>query len=821
MIGEQIELDKLLQGIKEAAGDHAIFIQTEQRGLKEELILNEATGALNGLNSIAAVLEEQNQIPVALIETFLTKRWELIRGSFLSYTSMPNSYINRCCLMLADALHRIKPAKKKMQYLMPTITHTFDKLDLFPDKESIDDYELGELILSETGDALIPVNILSFMAAGETTLPQLYKPYVKSRQDNVSLLSQDEQKRLLVHNPLGQRMHKLIEEIIVAKTKNISIGGKLFQLIGALRRGGQKGGHGGTEKNAGPDANIGINEFMSYWRSLDEEERAKASPMRSNRMHYTQKTIGEVINVLSGTDKTFIDCVEVNANVLECILKDNSELYDMHTNSRSYILALEDEFKQYKIKLANGVIGSDTLQLLTTQLFEHIDLFQGMNVIQLVEFCRKKKYEHLDTLNILENYLNSIHCSADSLKAVHDGQTVLTWAVLKTMAIEDLSLVKLILTSRYCDFNVLATQNGTKDTPLILAAKIRNNELITAITSSPHCNFSVLSQLDKDGNSALMLAAMGNYQEGVEAIIANEHFNRDLLMQKNNLGHKPLFLAVSSCRRFIVGAITRSAHCDAKVLCQSDKDGNNALMMAVRKEYDEIAKVIMTAANFNQQVLTHQNRKGDSALIVAVRRDNLNIVQAILTNPHCNSEVLMQCNQAGYSALILAAKKGHSDIVKVILNSPHCNQNMLMQQTQYGYTALIEAVHGQKALLVEVFLNKAFCSPALLMQQDKNGNNALIEAVQQGDLTSIKMILASQFCDLNVLKQKNKEGKTALDYIENEAIETLFEEKVSKLQVGTSNLDKQSQFLIASRNNFFSSVPQNESKITSQGLNFN
>ncbi|WP_131784122.1 hypothetical protein [Legionella gresilensis] len=120
IINKEIIINKanLLNAISQTRAEHAIFLTTEITGLKEDLILSEAKETIKELEQITHNLEQNDSCIIDLIESFLANRWQRIRGSFLSYTSMPEGYVNQCCLTFATFLHNINPEKKKMQYLI-------------------------------------------------------------------------------------------------------------------------------------------------------------------------------------------------------------------------------------------------------------------------------------------------------------------------------------------------------------------------------------------------------------------------------------------------------------------------------------------------------------------------------------------------------------------------------------------------------------------------------------------------------------------------------------------------------------------------------
>ncbi len=819
----QADLTVLLNAIKETTAEHAIFLTTEIPNLQEDLILSEAKQTIEELEQIAIALEQNASISIALIEDFLMNRWERIRGSFLSYTGMPAGYINRCCLTFAAILHKIKPEKKKMQYLMPTLTHLIDQLDLFPDKQ-IDDYCLDEVILSEVQNALIPVQLLSFITPGSTNLSELHNPFVKSEEDTVLLLSEDEQKRLINHNKDTQYFFKLFTTILNAKLQSLSLGGKLFQLIQALKQGGKKGGHGGSEYNAGPDANIGIADFMFYWNSLSQEECDNVSSLRTNK-----ETLGQIIKILQeGAGESVsssITCVEINAGKLEDILNAHPELYNtISSNSKNYILALETEFHHYKNILGAKLSGSDKLKLLTPNLFENTFLFKEDNIIKLFlslnSRLKNKKYTHQDLADIVKMYLKTSYCSPESLKAFDyvgktaltgcflnadifkeiiasphctfevlsqqnkDGDTALLYAIEKA----GLEVVQAILASPYCASQLFMQKNKEGHTPLTLAVKGRKLNLISTIITSPYCTLEVLTQQNDKGENILTSAIDKGYVEIVQAILTSSLCNSQLLLQKSREGHTPLSLVVKKGNHHLAATIINSPHCTFEVLNQQNDDSDSALILAAGEGNEDITKTILASPYFNYQILNQKNQAGYTPLILATEKHKINIVTAILSNSHFNSIALNQCNNEGSSALMIAAERGIDDIIQAILASPHCDYHVLMQKNKSNYTPLHLAILNGRVNAVSLITTSSYCSSEILNQSTMEGSNALIMAVGKADAAIINIILASINFNKQVLMHQNRYGESALirsaSFIKNpKVMQTILNHPLCTLEV--------------------------------------
>ena len=315
--------------------------------------------ASDSLNKIKELLFNNNEeIDPNLLIDFLSNRWALIKGSSISYTAMPNRCMTEMCVEIARVLHEANHEISIYQYLMPSITRTKESLAMYP--EAIDELPLDAVIMTDDMDGLIPAELLANMTPNSITVEMLHKPYTNEEfSQQQSMLSLDEQQRLISHNDLNKQYFQLTKEIHQAKSQGSSLGHELYRLIQALNKGGVQ--QNGLEFDAGVEANIGLQRFFSYWNHLNEEIRNQCSQLKANE---DSRTLGHILAILKQEDQTALSCVEVNADALDKLLVEHTELYQIGTDKLEFFInEMEAEYQTLKKNIEKKVQGQDNLPL--------------------------------------------------------------------------------------------------------------------------------------------------------------------------------------------------------------------------------------------------------------------------------------------------------------------------------------------------------------------------------------------------------------------------------------------------------------------------
>lgn len=307
----------------------------------------DAQNVLSQLTHIFST-EDPNQLNVQL-EKFLTDRWAQVKGGQFAYTTNPQSEATKMCFAVAQYLRTTNGGNKKAyQYLIPSITCTFNSLDGDFD---LDDLPLGECILSDDGKSLIPLEIFDYLQDDSEGVHILTYPFLEMENSSPGQLTAKEIKRLAAFNPYFNKLYTQYLKIQELKKDGTSDGHRLQNLANALRKGGAYKGS-GTGTDAGPEAYAGVSQFLEFFNQLTQEEKIG---LVSLPIPNTKLTLGQVLDTLKGNKTPIISCVEVNAGYIEDLLKQHPELFSNNTIITRNI----NEYHQLKEGLSKNTRGQE------------------------------------------------------------------------------------------------------------------------------------------------------------------------------------------------------------------------------------------------------------------------------------------------------------------------------------------------------------------------------------------------------------------------------------------------------------------------------
>jgi len=199
-------------------------------------------------------------------------RWERIRGTNLCYTVQPTQLVNQLCLDIAKKIspsikdesdiEKLKDKEGPFCLLMPSIENAvtvhLDNIHSFP---------LNGFILSDNQQVFIPI-LRCLENASQSDEGHLQ--HMVLINDQIKLLTPSEIRRLSNHSYEAKTLYNAVIEYNKHRLFT-GLGGKLKDLVKALRAGGASAG--GSEYNAGVNANEGILAFYQYWESLPSERK--------------------------------------------------------------------------------------------------------------------------------------------------------------------------------------------------------------------------------------------------------------------------------------------------------------------------------------------------------------------------------------------------------------------------------------------------------------------------------------------------------------------------------------------------------------------
>lgn len=308
------------------------------------------------------------------LRALLAARWQLIAQTPFSYLCQSQHYLTELCCQIAQALHQENPKTTPYQLMMPSLIHLQDLiLYLY---EQADDCPLDGAILSDDGHSLIPVALLASLSyKGNVNPKMLVNPYTGEK------LSEREFQRLKNHNPQAQDLVNTYELIQAIKSGNNSAGGHVNRLITALRKGGEHGQFGGKESEASTVALNGIITFMNYWEHVPKERQSELKGLKSSG---DKLNFGQLLDIITKTDQTSLDCVESLAGLLEKNLEENTQsFYREEPGDLLYLMSLFQKFDTLQNELSSKISGQDQQQLeptllVTLNAFAEVDSAQDL-----------------------------------------------------------------------------------------------------------------------------------------------------------------------------------------------------------------------------------------------------------------------------------------------------------------------------------------------------------------------------------------------------------------------------------------------------------
>ena len=404
---------KVVEKEKEAVGNDKLL------SLREDIVMRdgqrEIVELLKILNEPAAELNSKLTI-------LLTNRWEVIKGTYLSYTSVPDAEVTRACCHVANYLADVT-GQDSLKLLIPTVQFKEDYLNNIDLTNELLENIIRFHILSEDFASLIPIRSLTFVDIGSTLESLLVNPFVLNDQGKMIPLTANEKERLLHHS-------SEIEELIAAKksfedSTDKTLYAEISRLIAGLRKGGEHGLTGGDEDSAGVSAYQAMINFREYWALLSnklKEQAFQISPDFKSVMEL------KILNL------EFDDCVEILAKELDMIRNQNRDAFTkIHLDAAQSVelsMAYRDVFFRVRSnlesffneekKLHYVYSGHDNLALSLKQIEDLVDMESIRSVEDLVLIIKHLKPDEITNLfnNNLENILECV-------KSLNDLITVL------------------------------------------------------------------------------------------------------------------------------------------------------------------------------------------------------------------------------------------------------------------------------------------------------------------------------------------------------------------------------------------------------------
>jgi hypothetical protein len=307
------------------------------------------------------------------LENFLKERWDSgkapVKGTFLSYTSIPDAEVTNICCWVAEYLYEKNPKRSALSFLIPTLKYTKNLLT----HDDITDEPLEQIlrsyITSDDYKSLIPTALLSDLSFEMEPEEIFFNPFIsEGEKKKPKPLSDNEKSRITHHSFITEEIVSSKETYNKIASKDSSVYSAILVLITGLQRGGAHGLKGGTEAIVGLDASVAVTNFRKYWKLLNDTQKGNA-----RKIVDFKKEIEDTICNEEWIDK----CVESQAIPIQTIVSRNRQALTEITldeDQTSQILKLHEEtFIQSKKELqASQYLGRDHLPLSEGQMMHFI-----------------------------------------------------------------------------------------------------------------------------------------------------------------------------------------------------------------------------------------------------------------------------------------------------------------------------------------------------------------------------------------------------------------------------------------------------------------
>lgn len=245
-----------------------------QREVKSKLIEDVYSRYQNNvLEKIKAILQQprDEQQLFKNLEDLLATNWQLISGTALSYTALPDDKITLLLCDIAGLLaqySRKNENKSVINFLMPTVA--IESLsDSYPSLVELDIRQvLKSHVLGREGKYLIPAKqLLTLITAPKTERYNIYYDY-EIHDESFAVLSEEEYERIIRHSPEAGALFSAYTQHDLCINEQGSLLTHLHELCRHLRFNSIDGV--GQEKLPGEGAYAAIIQFANYYNMLED-----------------------------------------------------------------------------------------------------------------------------------------------------------------------------------------------------------------------------------------------------------------------------------------------------------------------------------------------------------------------------------------------------------------------------------------------------------------------------------------------------------------------------------------------------------------------
>ncbi len=599
-----------------------------------------------------------------------TRRWERIRNSFMCYTQSGQNLVNSLCLDLAKKLAPLPEDEDDYDalnlgdgpyfLLMPSLKVSEDVYG-----NNIHHLAMHQFVLSDGEQLFIPLaeclKQSSISDAGEFM-------HLASESGEYPRLTATEITRVSSHSNLVVEYYQALVNYNHSRVYGDGLGAHLQRLGIALRAGGVHAGNGGTEYNAGGDANAGIAEFFEYWSTLSFEQQEQFYGSYQS----LREVVGRLLNPTADVYQDAVYCVEILAGKIDGIINDCHLNAQTLTQLQARVAAKQQEF--------NAAIGRADYQQLPSKakspkilpLIFQLPAYQQTEIFLQTGSQNAWMYALEHDPSVLTDFSDLLDDATKQrttiIKFAHNRTPVMIAAMRGCSdavgMLLDMRCHGWLLDGKI-DIDARDTSNNTA---LIMAADAGQFAVVNTLLSR-RAEMNIQGQL---GDTALNRAIIAGHREVMEALLVQDA----TINLRNYAGKNAFDLVLELHPEWLTSLLPHVAKLPIQqqaAVFQRIPNGYNALTYAFEKQPHLFNTVLEKWLERNNKPIldaVYNVRVGNedmrlTVLMMAVKLGNSESVRKLLQVVGADIDARDHQNN---TALILAAAEGNRDTVNVLLD---------------------------------------------------------------------------------------------------------------------------------------------------------
>lgn len=668
---------------------------------------------------------------ITTLKTFLKSNWELVKGTTLSPTAIPETLVTAvlCDIARGVALDQ----ESVLQCLMPgllleSISDDYPSLEEQTNLETV----LKTHILSDDGLNLLPVRLLSELAllANIQTNDKQYNPYFDYAQQKpeAAKISGTEYERLFKHSEYTKALLELRKNHEALLQNSFNMLGQLTRLGHALEL---NSAHAlGKEDNAATGAYPAIIAFNNYYQKLTAENKQQIPEAVKNAIEL-------LLNLASDPTKN----INATENLQTCIVTRRTELLNAMKGHEALLESITISEEKKNALLSKTQENYEFAQKILSNFLQAPNSYQGYDALRLNLTLLKTlglsfRVQTADDLSLIQQFeleemalvLKEEQVQEDIISQINTLENLVTYLL-------DLPLDKLTLFMKTMMANLIL-KRITSESKLNSLTMALTEEKQKVIKSLVQYNWGI-QELFGDSEHLSSLQYCLNFPESHALFLEQitEEQRAALLQKQTHQGYNALMLAIIYTPEAVAPLLKYTPKETLEtILSQKKTNGWNALMFAVRYHPELVATILeYTPKEALKAILSQADTYGRNAIMIAALYHPKVVATILECIPQETREtILSQIDLFQYNAFMIAVR-AHPELIAIILKDipPKIQQTLLSQTTIAGYNALMLAAQTHPETVVTLLkYTHPDVRETILSQTSTIGENALIVAAR-------------------------------------------------------------------------------------------